>query len=191
MQHDNPIFARAGISLVCGMAFTVMMLVSAGWDVRYRRIPNALSLVIFALGAGFAATLIDPRHAALRVLGGAATGCAVWFPFWALGMMGAGDVKFFAAASAWLGSQLAIVAALVTALFGGALALCWLFWRARGGDASRAAFGRSDVIEAGRNDNGDNSGHQEDARRLSATLPYGVAMATGLATSAWYFHVFH
>ena len=191
MHHDNPIVSRAGISLVCGVAFTLMMVVSAGWDVRYRRIPNALSLLIFALGAGFAATLIEPRDAAIRVLGGAATGCAVWVPFWALGMMGAGDVKFFAAASAWLGSLLALVAALVTALLGGALALCWLFWRARAGGASRAAFGSADVIRGGHGDNGDDSGHQGDAQRLSATLPYGVAMAAGLATCAWYFHLFH
>jgi prepilin peptidase CpaA len=173
------------------VAFTLMMLVSAGWDVRYRRIPNALSLAIFALGVAFAATLIEPRDAAIRVLGGATTGWVVWFPFWALGMMGAGDVKFFAAASAWLGSQLALVAALITALLGGALALGWLVWRARAGDTSRAGFRRADVASADRGDNGDDSGHQQDARRLSATLPYGVAMAAGLATSAWYFHLFH
>jgi prepilin peptidase CpaA len=177
--------------LVCGFAFSLMMVLSAGWDIRYRRIPNALSLATFTFGVVVAAGLLDPREAVIRALGGAATGFAVWLPIWALGMMGAGDVKFFAAASAWLGPELAIVAALATALFGGALALCWLLWRARVASSSCNAIGQADAITRGRFGRCDNPGSPEAARRLSATLPYGVAMAAGLATSAWYFHLFH
>jgi len=104
----------------------------------------------------------------MTVLEGAATGLVVWLPFWALGMLGAGDVKFFAAAAAWLGPRLALYAALLSALLGAMLALGWLFARAyRHEPGSSAALQRVD------------------------TIPYGVAMAAGLAINAWYPHLFH
>ena len=177
--------------MVFGIAFSLMMLASASWDMRYRRIPNAFSLATLVLGAVFAATMSDPQAATVHVLGGTATGFVVWLPFWALGMMGAGDVKFFAAASAWIGPQLAIVAALIAALLGGALALCWLIWRACAGSSRSAAFGRAAVISSNRRETYDDSVREQDAPRHSATLPYGVAMAAGLAISAWFPHLFH
>jgi prepilin peptidase CpaA len=44
-------------------------------------------------------------------------------------MMGAGDVKLFAAAGAWLGPAGAVNAAIAAAILGGVLALGWLLVR--------------------------------------------------------------
>ena len=89
-------------------------------DVRSRRIPNILVLWLLGLGAVGAlmhwSTAASPMDA---VLGGL-TGLGLWLPFWLLGLLGAGDVKYFAAASVWVGAPLAWRAALLAALLGGA-----------------------------------------------------------------------
>jgi prepilin peptidase CpaA len=162
------VFASSGVNPTFAAAFSILMVAAAGLDIRYRRIPNVLSLVVLAIGAAFVMTLMPRREAAMTVLGGAATGLIVWLPFWMLGMLGAGDVKFFAAAAAWLGPRLALYAALLSALLGAVLALGWLFARAyRHEPGSAAAMKRGD------------------------TIPYGVAMAAGLAINAWFPHLFH
>ena len=51
------------------------------------------------------------------------TGLAVFFPFFALGGMGAGDVKLMAAIGAWLGPGMALMTALYGAVAGGILAI--------------------------------------------------------------------
>ena len=104
-------FARSGVDLAFAVSFIVLMVAAATLDVECRRIPNALVLAILLIGVLFA-LYGRTRDGTLRVLEGAGMGLGVWIPFWALGMIGAGDVKFFAAASAWLGPRLALDAAL-------------------------------------------------------------------------------
>jgi len=58
-------------------------------------------------------------HAALGLLAGG----AIFFPFFALGGMGAGDVKLMAARGAWLGWQPALFIAMYGAAAGGILAV--------------------------------------------------------------------
>ena len=59
----------------------------------------------------------------VRALSGLALGFSIWIMFHVAGGMGAGDVKLFAAAAAWLGPGGAWRAALVAALAGGVLSL--------------------------------------------------------------------
>ena len=181
------LFARSGTGLAFGIAFTLLLIAAAGMDVRYRRISNGLVLAIFVVGALFAALSEGPRDAALRVLEGVGTGLAVWFPLWALGKLGAGDVKFFAAACAWLGPWLALEAALASAMLGGALAVSWLLWRAATRTGLPLDAGPGEPLNRER----DGSGDLVDARELSSTLPYGVAMAAGLAITAWFPHLMY
>jgi prepilin peptidase CpaA len=54
---------------------------------------------------------------------GLLAGGAVFFPFFALGGMGAGDVKLMAALGAWLGWQPALFIAMYGAAAGGVLAI--------------------------------------------------------------------
>jgi prepilin peptidase CpaA len=96
-------------------------------DLRARRIPNSLVGTLFALGV-LVSTASDPVVPGLiRALGGASVGLVVWLPGWLFRMMGAGDVKLFAAAGAWLGPFGALNAALFAAGTGGVLALIWMF----------------------------------------------------------------
>jgi prepilin peptidase CpaA len=183
------VFAQSGIGVAFGVTFTLLMVVAAGSDVRYRKIPNVLALATMVLGALFVTVSVGPRDAAVRVLEGAGTGFVVWIPFWALGMMGAGDVKFFAASCAWLGPRLALEAALASALLGGVLALSWLLWRA--GSRCATTPNVSSVGIGGQVECDKSGGGVSGAENRDVTLPYGVAMAAGLAITAWFPHLMH
>ncbi len=91
-------------------------------DVRSRRIPNVLTF-----GALFVAFLVHgllPQGLGWAHVGlGMLAGGLVFFPFFALGGMGAGDVKLMAALGAWLGWQRVLYIAMYGALAGGVLAI--------------------------------------------------------------------
>jgi prepilin peptidase CpaA len=104
------------------VAVIILSGVACVTDIRRRRIPNLLVLTGLLLGA-----LLNFRAAGLEGLGaslaGAALGLALLLPFYALGGMGAGDVKLLAALGALLGPGDLLRAALAAAVAGGILAL--------------------------------------------------------------------
>lgn len=165
------------------------MIVAARSDIRHRRIPNALVLSIFALGAVFAAIVGGPRDAVLRVLEGAAVGLLLWAPLWAIGAMGAGDVKFFASACAWLGPWLAFDAALVSAVLGGVFSLAWLMRKGRVCRTAPPDVDGESLVVANESDGVPNG--KRGATEPALSFPYGVPMAAGLAITAWFSHLFH
>lgn len=88
------------------MLFIAWAAVVAISDCRWRRISN--SIVAAGLAAAFGCALfkcgpfgISPAHAGI----GALIGLAALLPFFALGVMGAADVKIFAVLGAWCGMQ--------------------------------------------------------------------------------------
>lgn len=92
------------------------------FDVRDRRIPNVLTF-----GAALAAVAYAAAHGGWAGIGTAAlgwcVGAALFFPFFALGGMGAGDVKLLAALGAWLGPGDSVWVAMFAAMTGGVLGL--------------------------------------------------------------------
>lgn len=143
-----------------------LLAAAAVHDLRARRIPNALVLAtlgtglaraaaLSAAGAGPAAPLAPGLLAALV---GTAVGLAAWLPFYAFGLLGAGDVKLFAAAAAWLGPQGVLPASTWAAAAGAVLAAGWTLWRRAPRPGATAADRR---------------------------LPYGVAVAAGVLLVAW------
>jgi prepilin peptidase CpaA len=99
-----------------------LAIVAAAWDLRTRRIPNVLTF-----GAALVAVLLHGYFEGLNGLGlslaGWAVGLALFLPFFALGGLGAGDVKLLAAVGACLGPLAAVWVALYTSIAGGAMAL--------------------------------------------------------------------
>jgi prepilin peptidase CpaA len=91
-------------------------------DLKDGRIPNALTFGAIALAFVVHAAL-PQGHGFAHVMLGMLVGLAAFFPFFALGGMGAGDVKLMAAIGAWLGPMLAILTALYGAIAGGVLAI--------------------------------------------------------------------
>ncbi|HTM35097.1 MAG TPA: prepilin peptidase [Vicinamibacterales bacterium] len=96
-------------------------------DLRSARIPNVLTFSAVAAALVFHAAA--PGGLGLQAAGlGLLVGLLVFFPFFALGAMGAGDVKLMAALGAWLGWYGAINVALFGAVAGGVLAIIVSLW---------------------------------------------------------------
>jgi prepilin peptidase CpaA len=93
------------------------------YDVRYRRIPNWLSVSGVLLGIALNTFLYQGWPGARLSLVGMAAGFGVYFLLYALRAMGAGDVKLMAAIGSIIGWQDWFGTFLITALIGGAMAL--------------------------------------------------------------------
>ena len=96
--------------------------VASVFDLHSRRIPNLLTF-----GAAAAALTVASLTGGLPGAGASLTGWLVatvlWIPIYALGGMGAGDVKLLAAIGAWLGPATAVQVSLYSAIAGGAMAV--------------------------------------------------------------------
>lgn len=96
--------------------------VACSFDLRTRRIPNALTLGA-ALVAIVFSTITGGVHGMNASLLGWLAAAALWLPIYAVGGMGAGDVKLIAAVGAWIGPANVIDAALYAAIVGAGMAL--------------------------------------------------------------------
>lgn len=137
-------------------------------EIRFRRIPNwlTLAMMVFGLGAG----LLEGDWAGLLdAFIGLAVGGGVFLPFCLMGALGGGDLKLMAGVGAMVGWPLVLPALAHTCLAGGVLAIVVMVWSGRVwstlANAGRIAFG-------GRARRG------KGLRRVP-TVPYGLAIAAG------------
>lgn len=108
-----------GVAQVVSLGLAV---VACGWDLRTRRIPQALTLG--GALAGLAFHLINGGWSAgLGSAMGWTVGIAIFFVPFALGGLGAGDVKLLGAIGAWLGPMNAVWVGLYAGAAGGVLAI--------------------------------------------------------------------
>lgn len=165
------------LGLVGGAVYTLLLLMAAVGDFRTRRIPNRLTGIMAVLGLLWSVGLNPVVPGALQGAGGLLTGLVCWLPFYALGWLGAGDVKLFAAAGAWLGPLRTVEGALVAAVVGALLALVWMVFSYGGKDAAATlaiAASRPSVLTPASGKSG-----------FKKTIPYGVALALGALAVAW------
>src|SRR6266851_5227366 len=101
---------------------TVLAIGGAGWDLSTRRVPNVLTFGAAAVAVVYFAVAGGTAGATWSALGWA-TGLALFLPLFAVGALGAGDVKLLAAFGAWLGPAGALWSALLAAILGGVMAL--------------------------------------------------------------------
>lgn len=103
----------------------VGLVVAALLDLRWRRVPNWLSVGLLASGLLARGLVAGPLPVAWGAAGATAALVALFVPFkrrW----LGAGDVKLLIAVGGWLGPLLLAYSVLVSAVVGGALSLIWL-----------------------------------------------------------------
>jgi len=158
--------------------FSVLLVTACVTDVRRRRIPNPLVLALAASGLAFSVYLDPWLPGLVRGVAGFALGFAIWIAFYALGAIGAGDVKLFAAAGVWLGPGATWRAALVAAAVGGLLAVVALMRERR----TREGFEKVMVSVSTRSVA---PLALDPAVPRSRQLPYGVALALGALIVAW------
>ena len=170
-------FATQGpVGLAGGAVFVALLAAAAVMDVKARRIPNRLVVVIAAAGLLYTLLQSPTLGAVGRSLLAGSIGFALWIPFYALRMIGAGDVKLFAAAGLWLVPLQVVQAAVVAAIIGGILSLIGMLT----GYGSGLTLLR--LAHAVRQPE---TLMTESGRVVGKTLPYGVAMAVGLAIAGW------
>jgi prepilin peptidase CpaA len=109
----------------------LVVLVAAVYDVRYRRIPNWLSLSGAAIGLALNTFLYPGISGLIFSLKGLVVGFGAYFLLYALRAMGAGDVKLMGAVGSLVGWEDWFGIFLVTAIIGGILALIVVLLRGR------------------------------------------------------------
>lgn len=170
-------FTRSPSLMAAGVFYTLLLGYACVTDLRSRRIPNQLVAVLLVAGLLFSASARGVGPGLLVGGAGMLVGFAIWFPAYVLRWLGAGDVKLFAAAGAWLGPMRAFEGSLIAALVGGVLALAWMV-REYGSTGTMIklslATSAPGTLAQG--------GAGVTSRR---TLPYGVALAAGAAAAAW------
>jgi prepilin peptidase CpaA len=162
------------VAVVVGIAACVT-------DIRWRKVPNWLTGG--AVLGGLLAHTVAPGGQGLAAAAiGAAVGLVVFFPFFALGGMGGGDVKLMAALGTWVGWSPIVWTALYAAVAGGVLGLVvglahgylrqafsnigglFLFWSVQGVRPMPAL-----TLEHGR----------------GPRLPYAIPIFMGLVAALW------
>jgi prepilin peptidase CpaA len=103
--------------------FLAAVLIEAAYiDGKQLRVPNWLTFHLVLGGWAFAAWSGGAAKL-LWSLEGAALGLALLLPLYAIGGMGAGDVKLMAGIGAWVGPTLTLGAFVATAVVGGVIAV--------------------------------------------------------------------
>ena len=175
----------ASWQLWCFAVLALAMLMAIDADQRERRIPNVL--VALTLVAGVTLHAVGPanEHAGVfsafpgalgagQALLGALTGLLIFFPFYFLGAMGAGDVKFMAALGAFTGPWEAVSLALTVLVAGGVLALLRMLMKRN----SRLVLGNVMVVLGSLGRGGQRA--FDPATQSADRMPYAFAFALGL-----------
>jgi prepilin peptidase CpaA len=165
MSMPRPTFAILFVFLVLSIAF----------DVRARRIPNALSapgavigLVLHAVHSGAPGVVAGVVGAGLMI------GLLIW-PF-AAGGIGGGDVKMMGAVGAFLGPRLAVMGLLIGVILGGAIMIVHLARLGRLRD-KLASLATMVTVAAGTRSVRPLVVRSDDEAMIA--LPYSVPLAVG------------
>lgn len=160
-----------------------LLLIAAVSDCRSYRIPNWLTLGGLTFGLMFSIVVpFSIKLGFLWALGGAAIGFFIMLPLYALGMLGAGDVKLMAMTGAFLGVDSTIAAVVFSLIAGGVAALGFSLYKGvlgkMLGNVLRAAQGM--VMSAA-------GGFKPDLRiapdQSVGKLPYAVCIGVGTVVS--------
>ncbi len=110
------------LSITSLFILSVILFIAVIEDLRNHRISNKLVVCTFVSGVGL--HLMNSGLVGIFgfVLAGSATGFFALLPFYILGGMGAGDVKFFAAVGAFLGPFATLYAVAMTLIIGAVIA---------------------------------------------------------------------
>lgn len=113
------------------MLLLLMLVIAAMYDIRYRRIPNWLTIAGVILGLAINWFLGPPEAGILLSVTGLLVAFGLYFVLYSIRAMGAGDVKLMAAVGAMVGWQRWLGIFFVTAILGAILALLLIAARKR------------------------------------------------------------
>jgi len=112
-------------------AVVVLVFLAVYTDLRWRRIPNVLTVSGALAGLALNMIILGPTEGLRIACLGLVVGLALLLPFFALGGMGGGDVKLLAALGAWVGPGRVFNIFLYAALAGGIASIIMLALQGR------------------------------------------------------------
>jgi prepilin peptidase CpaA len=181
-------FVSGPAALAFGGVFSAMLAVACVTDVRSRRIPTRIVGWLAFFGLAFSIVSKGLLWGGLSSVAGLVTGFAIWIGFYALGVLGAGDVKLAASVGAWLGAAGVLKASLVAAVAGGILAVLTLLLERRAKDAFErilVVLSTRSLVPLGAPTTAESGGVGSAAAVVRRPMPYGVALATGALIVGW------
>ena len=162
-----------GAQILVMVLLPLLLAVAAGWDLASFTIPNFLPACLLAGFVFFVPAAHLTFHAVILHALAGLLGLALGFTLFALGYIGGGDAKLFAAIALWLGFADLAEFAIAASLFGGLLTLTLLTmrqWTLPAIMARQGWIGRLHARDSG--------------------IPYGVALAAGAFAVLPYTEIF-
>ena len=161
-------------------AILIVAAVIDGWILK---VPNWLTVPLVV--AGWMASAYCGGFAGLAwSMAGTLVGLALLLPAYAIGGMGAGDVKLMAGIGAWIGATATFYAFCVTSVIGGVIALAMVLYRRRWHHHLLQFFCIVDEILVIRSPDA-LSAIAAQRKSTMLLLPYGIPIALG--TIAYFF----
>lgn len=142
----------------------VLLGAAALTDIRSFRIPNAIPLAVAVTALILLVIFRAPSDEFVAAAASGLIGLAVGYALFAIGWMGAGDGKLFAAAACWFAPAALLAAGLFVSLAGVAVSLSIL---------GISSLRRMSAAQA-----------QATTSALKTPVPYGVAIAVGFFLAA-------
>ena len=177
LENVSGSLSTTGLTILVSWVVTLILLVAAiidGWKLK---VPNWITFPMIL--SGWVASGVVFGWAGLGwSLAGTAVGLALLMPAYAVGGMGAGDVKLLAGVGAWVGASHTFWAFLISALVGGVIAVGMVLYRRtwrHHGSQFWAILGEFLVVRSP-------SRLAEVAAERKSTmllLPYGIPIAIG------------
>lgn len=174
--------------LTANNALLIMLITTSGFfDLKERKIPNKITFTGILMGVLF--NMITGGWAGLlNGILGLFAGLTIFFLPFAMGGMGAGDVKLMGAIGALMGWQFSVMTAIYSAFVGGAMVLLYLLYAGKLRETIKkmlyqlinfllqfaSLIGYNETIYKAQ-ENFSKNGH--DYKKIY--IPYGVAIAGG------------
>ena len=117
---------------------TITLVVAAIIDGKQLKVPNWITFPMILSGWVFNTTVLGWEGLGLSLVG-TVVGLALLLPAYAIGGMGAGDVKLLAGVGAWVGSTVTFYAFCLSAIIGGVIAVAMVLCR-RGWNKHKTQF---------------------------------------------------
>lgn len=168
-------------SIVLVAVVSLFTAAAALWDLRYRRIPNKLTLPVFLAGWVYQGVFHGWSGLGDGALG-FALGFGMLFVLWMIGGGGGGDVKLMGALSVWLGFHLTLLVVIVSTVLVLLGTLGHMVWSLFNGGLRKAAQKHlatgKEAPKKGRKPQPETVEQRQQRRVMAYAIP--VALATWL-----------